>query len=270
MTTIVIPVFNRWDLTRTCLETLRKTARAAHVVVVDNASTDETPIRLASAKWNHVQYTRLGRNRGFATACNRGLELVTSDTIVFLNNDTRTRTGWLMPLLGRLRDPSVGAVGSLLLYPDNRVQHAGMAFWGPQQPGHLYRLFDRWQHPGIMRPKSLQCVTGACLALRTADARRLEGFDTRYLNSFEDVDLCFRVRAELGLTVIYEPNSCLIHLEGQTEGRQDHEAESGAKFFARWGDFVRVDAEQILAADNAYARAVMLSRSGTDPSSMLA
>ena len=128
---IIIPVFNRAGLTRTCLDALQRTIdRDGHeVIVVDNASTDGMAAMLATHPLS-PRTLRNAENLGFARACNQGAEAARGEFVLFLNNDTVPEPGWLEPLLEVVRrEPAVAAVGSRLLYPgSNLIQHAGVAF----------------------------------------------------------------------------------------------------------------------------------------------
>src|SRR5439155_9652208 len=107
---IVIPVWNEWQMTRGCLDTLRPTLGVRdEVIVVDNGSRDATPNGLRSFPW--VKVITNEENRGFATACNQGLAAATNDAVVFLNNDTLLTPRWLDALLAPFEDERVGATG---------------------------------------------------------------------------------------------------------------------------------------------------------------
>ena len=105
---IIIPLFNRVDLTVACLRALAaNTGEVDHeIVLVDNASSDETPELLAGLGGD-VKVVRNEENLGFATACNQGARTASSERLVFLNNDTEPWPGWLPPLLGALQDDDV-------------------------------------------------------------------------------------------------------------------------------------------------------------------
>lgn len=245
--TIVIPVLNNWHLTEACLLSLRDTAPEAEVVVVDNGSTDDTLANLTS-NFRDVLAIHNTRNLGFAKACNQGAKYATGRVLVLLNNDTVTHTGWLEPLVESLADPSVLVVGSLLLFPNGSVQHAGMALRANLQWAHLYGGIHPDSEPGVRRAKDLQAVTGACLAMRRSHFLDLGGFDEGYVNGYEDVDLCCKAR-KAGGRVRYEPRSVLTHHEGQTSGRFDSEPQNIARFYGRWRRDLRPDLDRIVAED---------------------
>jgi GT2 family glycosyltransferase len=231
---IVVPAFNQVFFTRACLTSLRCAQGGAEVIVVDNGSSDGTPELLAS--WigaeTGLSVLRLAENRGFAAACNAGAEQSSREFLVFLNNDTFVLEDWLANLLRPFGDSEVVVTGSRLLYPDGRVQHAGLAFdaTGPQ---HLF-LGLPGDAPIVLRPRQLQAVTGASLAIRRENFQSLGGFDAGYHNSFEDVDLCLRVRAAGG-RIVYAPDSVAYHFEGMTEGRHAPiDVRNSERFLQRW------------------------------------
>ena len=215
---IVIPAYNQVFYTRVCLASLEQQQVNAEVVVVDNGSTDETPEALA--QWAQRgcgrQVVRYEENLGFARACNAGAEAATGEFTLFLNNDTFVLPGWLDNLIQPFADPSIVVTGSRLLYPNGHVQHAGVAF-DNVGPRHIFVGLPG-NSPVVLEQRDYQVVTGAALAIRASDFGRLGGFDCSYHNTYEDVDLCLRVRREGG-RVVYVPTSVAYHFESMTEGR---------------------------------------------------
>lgn len=256
---IVIPVFNKADLTLQCLKALKGSTKVPYeIIVVDNASTDSTQHDLRSLyppgddAWNNFTYLRNEVNLNFSGACNQGAKVAKGATIVFLNNDTIPFTGWLEPLVAELdENKDVTIVGAKLLYPDNTIQHAGVAFMRETRfPYHPYSHFSA-DHPGANHRRELQVVTGACLAIRKDDFFRAGQFNEEYKNGGEDIELCLKVR-ERGGKVVYTPESVLIHLESQSPGRMDANDANVKVFFKNFPDTLLSDEDAFYYEDGLY------------------
>jgi GT2 family glycosyltransferase len=224
---VVIPVWNGRPYLVACMEALLAQVPGAfrfgegrvEVLCVDNASSDGS----ADFIEEHYPQARLIRNpvnRGFAGACNVGIEAASGATIALLNQDTRVRPGWLAALSDALTDARVGVVGCKALYPDGEtIQHAGGRIQWPVAMAEHYGAGERdagqWD-----TPREVDYVTGAAMAFRRDVLEAVgqgpldEGFWPGY---YEDVDLCYRVRAA-GYEVWYIPSAVLIHEESPSLG----------------------------------------------------
>ena len=143
-------------------------------------------------------------------------EYVTSENILFMNDDVIVHSDAIAPCLKILENKDFGAVGIKLLYGDGTIQHAGI-FWDCnnlgmcQGVGHLhFKEKNRDLPAGIVLG-----VTGAFLMLRTADFKKIGGFDERFKHCFEDVVLCKRIR-DLGMQIVCNNAVEAIHYESQT------------------------------------------------------
>lgn len=243
--TIVIPVFNKWELTRKCMESLHRHC-AGHdleLIVVDNGSTDATAAELATLGTTlfdgGFSAIRFPENRNFGPACNAGAAAATSDLLFFLNNDTILTPGWLPPLLETMRgDDAPGAAGPLLLYEDDTVQHLGVAL-GADGVLHLYRDFPA-THPAVGRKRALQFITAAAMLMPRDLFFDCGGFFEGYRNGFEDIELCVRIR-ERGKHLACVPESRIYHLESRTPGRKDNDARNGELLEERCGGAMAMD-----------------------------
>ncbi|MHB8057203.1 MAG: FkbM family methyltransferase [Desulfuromonadaceae bacterium] len=227
---IIIPVFNKCELTQQCLQSLFATLPhkiTCEVIIVDNGSSDETANYLKTLG-DQVRVVSNTTNLGFAKACNQGAQAAAGKNMLFLNNDTEPQQAWLEPMLDMLEsDASIGAVGSKLLFPDGTIQHAGVLVLEDQKMPDL--LFARHVFygqsadlPDANRTMAYQVLTAACLLVRAEAFRQVDGFDEGYWNGYEDVDLCFKLR-EQGWQLTYQPASVVIH----------HESKSGKERFAK-------------------------------------
>jgi GT2 family glycosyltransferase len=231
---IVIPVYNNWWMTARLLRELDRLRAATSVdfetIVVDNASTDETPKAIAAFPW--VRYAREETNRNFAGACNAGARLAQAPLTFFLNNDAYPLGDALAPLVRALEDEEVAIAGGALFFEDGVTQAAGFvvlanAHWHFSQRNLPASL------PGVTASRAAIAVSGAAMAVRTAWYLDAGGFDEAYANGFEDVDLCMRAR-ERGRTIAYVADARFAHYEGATQGRFDREAANERRFYDRW------------------------------------
>ena len=248
---IIIPAWNKVELTQQCLVALGPATEdvSFELIVVDNHSTDSTP-QFLSSLGGDVRIITNDENLGFAKACNQGAAIATGEYLVFLNNDTIPLTGWLSAMVDEVRThPDVTVVGSKLLYQDGTTQHAGVAIdRNNLTPYHIYNGFAA-DHPAVNKRRELNAVTAACLLIRRSVFAELGGFDEGFLNGFEDVDLCLRVREKHG-RIVYQPRSVLYHLESQTPGRKQHDQANAHRLQQRWGHcWWLVDDDSIYAGD---------------------
>ena len=252
---VVIPVWNLWDMTEPCLRSLAEHSAGENmeVVVVDNHSTDATASELeplGEALFGAAfKAVRMAENVGFARGCNAGAQAAGGDLLFFLNNDTTLTPGWLPPLRAVMADPRIGAVGPLLLYPDGTVQHCGIYVNPFNAVGHLYEHLPgsfaaaRNHHP-------LQAITGAAIMLRKTQFEACGGFYEGFRNGFEDIDLCLALRAQ-GLKLRVESRSVIYHHTSRTPGRFAHDRENCTLLMQRKGGAVRPD-EHVLAKLDGY------------------
>jgi GT2 family glycosyltransferase len=249
---IVIPVHGKAELTRACLDAvLADLPGNCEVVVVDDASPDPTP-QLLAGYGEAIRVVSRERNGGFAVACNEGAAAARGELLLFLNNDTEPRAGWLEALRGyATAHPEAAVLGAKLLYPGEVVQHAGVVFGQDGYPHHLYAGFPA-KHPAVCHPRRLQAVTAACMLVRRDAFEAAGGFDTGFHNSLEDVDLCLRIGAAGG-EVHYCPDAVLVHLESASRGRSDRFERSVSLYCERWRQRVHRDDLEIYASDGLLA-----------------
>lgn len=236
LVSVIIPTFNKWAYTSKCLQKLAQNTSDVpyETIVVDNASTD--PTRESLTRLGQPLRTKLNdSNLGFAKACNQGAAMARGKYLLFLNNDTEPQPGWLQAVVRAAEaDPSVAVVGSKLLFPDGTVQHGGVGFaYAEPFPISPYHLDYRQPAAGSDEVRELEAVTGACLLTRADVFNAVGGFDEGYLNGYEDVDFCLKVRATGG-RIIYTPDSVVIHHESVSDGRFLKALENIELLHRRW------------------------------------
>jgi GT2 family glycosyltransferase len=239
---VVLPVHNRAALTEQCLEALRADPPAVsfETIVVDDASTDSTA-ELLDRRGESITVVSRKENGGFAVACNDGAGAAAAEFVLFLNNDTIPKAGWLDTLVSYADAHAEAAVvGAKLIFPNDTIQHAGVVICQDGLPRHLYAGFPA-DHPAVNKARRFQAVTAACMLVRRSTFDQVGGFDTEFRNSLEDADLCLRI-GEQGHEVHYCPDSVLYHLESVSRGKRSDETEHNMRLFrSRWGDRARPD-----------------------------
>lgn len=249
---IVIPAYNKWNLTKNCLKALKETAKnlRIEIIIIDNSSNNETQNGIQEFQSPGLTYVRNMTNVGFSRACNQGAKIAKYNLILFLNNDTVPLRNWLHELLKVMRHhPDAAVAGSKLLYENKTVQHAGVCFSSTNKcPVHIYRRYPE-HHPAVNKIRAFQAVTAACLIVRRNVFLSHGMFDERYLNGYEDVDFCLKVSGK-GHKIIYHPQSTLFHLEGQSEGRTNHENKNFTLFWSSWSAKIKPDELGYVIEDN--------------------
>ena len=217
--TLIILAWNRWELTKRCLDTLRETDLSdAEVLVVDNGSTDETPSALAAYPW--VRTVRNPTNVGFVRGNNGGIAVSDpASDVVLLNNDMEfPQKDWLSRLRACADSRAdAGVVGCRLRLLDGRLLHAGTyilpdTMWG-QQIGSLEK--DLGQFSAV---REVEGIVFACAYVKRELIEKIGGLSEDFQSYFEDTDYCLRAR-QAGYSTLLCGDVTLVHNEhGSTRG----------------------------------------------------
>ena len=237
---IVIPVYNKFSYTDTCLRSLSAdiSKLRVEIIVVDDCSTDETWQNLSEI--SGIRALKNPQNLGFIGACNAGAAAAKGEFVVFLNNDTAVQAGWLDALIATFDvRPDAGLVGAKLVYPDGRLQESGGIIFNDGS-GWNYGRFADPNDPQYGFLREVDYCSGAAIALRKSLFDQFGGFDTLYAPAYyEDTDLAFKVRLA-GLKCYVQPASVVVHFEGissgtdVTSGIKRYQLINQEKFLARW------------------------------------
>jgi O-antigen biosynthesis protein len=239
---IIIPVYNQLGYTLKCLKAiatnLAKTT-LVEIIVIDDCSTDQTSEILETI--TPITLIKQPSNQGFIHSCNQGASVAKGKYLYFLNNDTEIQPNCLESLIEVLaQDEQVGAVGSKLIYPQGSLQEAGGLIW-QDASGWNYGRNDNPYAPEYNYLREVDYCSGASLMVRKAIFESLEGFEQNFAPAYyEDTDLCFAIRHQLGLKVMYQPQSQVIHYEGIssgtsiTTGVKQYQTINASKFKHKW------------------------------------
>jgi O-antigen biosynthesis protein len=224
--TIVIPTRDYVSLLRECIRGLTKLTDypSFDVVVVDNGSTEPGALALLCELREDPRFKVLDR-RGpfnFSLLCNDGARSTNGAVLVFLNNDIAMLNGnWLKPLVRWAIRPEIGVVGAKLLFPNGRIQHAGVVLGFGGIAGHIYRRAaakEAGYLNQLQSPHEVRAVTAACIAIERTKFEAVGGFDADHLPiDLNDIDLCLRI-AERGWVNMWVPDSVLVHVQSASRG----------------------------------------------------
>lgn len=238
---IIVAVYDRLEYTKKCLDSIFEFGSKYdfEIIIVNNASSDGTKEFLDELDGKIVA-THNERNLGFAKACNQGAARASGGFLLFLNNDTIVTKNWMDVLISELdENPEIAMAGSKLLFPDDTIQHAGVVFGEDKIPYHIY-VREMKEKNYVNKKRKFNAVTAACMLVRKDIFDKVGGFDENFLNGYEDIDLCLKIK-ELGKDIIYCPESVVYHYESISEGRTDKHTENRELFLKKWGNKIQQD-----------------------------
>ena len=223
----IIVNYNAGEFLRSCVDSLLNCPLETEVIVVDNASTDESLDALAGLP--NVQIIKNATNVGFATACNIGIRVASAPFLLFLNPDCFFEPDTLIRLLEAMRFVErVGMVGGLLVNPDGTEQAGGRrAIPTPWRSFvrafGLARFADRWprlffdfhlhKQPLPNHNIEVEAISGACMMVRREAIQDVGEWDERYFLHCEDLDWCMRFRQK-GWKILFVPSARVTHALG--------------------------------------------------------
>ena len=209
LVSIVIPVHGQWDLTRRCLESIRRhTPEPFEIIVVDDASPDDTAERLS--RESDVLTVTVEHNLGFPGAVNRGLVATSGEFVCILNNDTEVTPGWLSEMLAALEMPGTAMVGPR----SNRI--SGLQGVPDTPPLRRQRQAHHWASEWARSRRGVSWrvnrLVGFCLVARRELFERLGGLDEGFgRGNFEDDELSDRILAAGGDLRVVDGSVVLHH-----------------------------------------------------------
>ena len=217
MVSIIIPTCAARGYVETCIKTLReRTAyRNFEIICVDNIPDKQIAWKIW-LKQNVDKIVPMPDAFNWSHFNNRGAAVAAGEYLLFLNDDIEiTQPDWLDAMLEHVQRPEVAVVGPQLLYPDGKVQHAGMFLATPGIARHAFR-FAASDEPGYfglaLTQRNVIAVTGACMLMRRTMFQALGGFDEAHEIINNDLDFCLRAH-QAGKLVVFTPHASLIHHE---------------------------------------------------------
>ena len=249
LVSIVIPNMDHVDDLKKCIDsiTAKSTWKRYEIVVVENNSKEPGTFEYYRSIENRpeIRIVKWEGGFNFSAICNYGARAAKGDYILLLNNDIQVITpDWLEQMLMFAQRDDVGAVGAMLYYPDDTIQHAGVILGIGGVAGHSHKYFERGKYGYASRltiAQNLSAVTAACCMISRDAWERVGGLDEAFTVAFNDVDLCMRIR-KAGYLIVWTPYAELYHFESKSRGAEDTPEKQMRfkseidRFYDKWGD----------------------------------
>lgn len=225
---IIIPTRDQLGILKTCIDGILKNIVYANytITILDNNSElAETHEYFQTMKGQGIRVLSIPGPFNFSKLVNVGVASCSGELLLLLNNDIEAITsGWLDEMVRHALRPGIGVVGAKLLYPNGKIQHAGVILGIGGVAGHAFRYFDGNATGPLHRLTLVQnysAVTGACMLFKRCIFDEVGGFEEQELPvAFNDVDFCLRV-LQKGYRNLFTPTAELIHHESYSRGKDD-------------------------------------------------
>lgn len=222
---IIIPNKDEKRMLKRCIDSIinKTTYKNYEIIIIENNSQKKNTFDyyedlkkksfIRVIEWNHAfNYSAINN---FAVKHAKG------ELLVFLNNDTSIiSSDWLEQMAMHALRKEIGAVGAMLYYPDDTVQHAGVVLRIGGIAGHSHKGTDRGEPGSFARlfvVHDVSAVTAACLMTRRAVFEEVGGFNEALAVAFNDIDFCLKIR-EKEYQIVMNPLAELYHYESKTRG----------------------------------------------------
>ena len=253
LVSIVIPFKDKPALLDACLGSIlqRSSYQNFEIVGVSNNSEDTaTFARMEhfSQADSRVRFVEKNVPFNFSEVCNFGVEQASGEYVILLNNDIEIISpDWIERMLEHAQRESIGAVGGKLLYPDGRIQHAGVVVGMVGAAGHPHKFFPDnhiGYHGRLHLVYNVSAVTGAMMMVKTDKYKQVGGLDEDNLAvAYNDIDLCLKLM-DAGYTNLFTPHAKATHHESISRGYEDTDEKmqrllKEQRFFLnKWADFL--------------------------------
>ncbi len=229
LVSIVIANKDNIDALDTCLKSIyeKSTYRNFEIIIVENNSTEQSTFEYyknLEEQLTNVKVVYWKDKFNYSAINNFGFTEAEGDYVLLLNNDVEVITpSWIEELLMFAQRKDVGAVGAMLYYPDDTIQHAGVILGIGGVAGHAHKYFPRGTFGYMSRgaiAQNYSAVTFACVMMASDVFEEMHGIDEKFEVAFNDVDMCMRIR-KAGYLNVFTPYAELYHYESKSRGQED-------------------------------------------------
>lgn len=188
------------------------------VVVADDATPQRIIDELLLLAGDRLRLVRWSSSFNFSAKMNRGAVHAAGEYLLLLNDDVELISAdWIETMLGLVRQPGIGLVGTLLYFEDGTVQHGGHLYAGGWA-GHIapgWSALRDDEFASMTTDREVSGVTAACAMISAELYRQIGGFSADYAGNYNDVDFAFKVRST-GASIVWTPRARLFHFESKS------------------------------------------------------
>ncbi len=253
LVSIIIPFKDKPELLDSCLNSVLNRSSYSNFEIVgvsnnsEQALTFERMTHFSDAD-ERIRFVEKNIPFNFSAICNYGVEQARGEYIVLLNNDIEIISpDWIELMLEHAQRDQIGAVGGKLLYPDGRIQHAGVVAGMVGAAGHPHKFFPDnhiGYHGRLQMVFNTSAVTGAMMMMRTDKFNEVGGLDEDNLAvAYNDIDLCLKL-LDKGYYNLFTPHCRATHHESISRGYEDTDEKmqrlltEQKHFLTKWADFL--------------------------------
>ena len=265
---ILIPNKDHVGELETCISSIfeQSTYENFEIVIIENGSEEEETFsyyeQLKAQYGEKVRIVTWQYGFNYAAINNFGAREAKGEYLLLLNNDTEVITpDWLQEMLMFAQRKDVGAVGPIMYFGDDTIQHAGVIMGIGGTAGHSHKGAKRGSAGylcKLMLAQDVSGVTGACLMISKEKYERMGGLDEKFVVAFNDVDFCCRL-LDAGYYNVFTPFAQLYHYESKSRGYEDT-PEKIARFNREKALLLERHGERIAKGDSYYNPSLNLSR----------
>jgi GT2 family glycosyltransferase/SAM-dependent methyltransferase len=241
LVSIIIPTRDKPELIERCLKSIYELTTYPHfeVLLIDNNTTDQAAKKIIDAY--PCKKSSYFEEFNFSKINNLGAKNANGDYLIFLNNDTQILSGdWIHNLLYYAEQEDIAAVGPLLKFPNNTVQHAGVVLGFRGTADHIMRGFtvDCDGYAGSLTcAREVSAVTAACMMVKKSVFWDVGGFNEHYSLIYQDIDLCLKFISR-GYRIIFNPRVVITHYESSTRNKNQYDFIDRNLFLDQWSEII--------------------------------
>jgi GT2 family glycosyltransferase len=257
LVSIIIPTRDGYNILSKCIKSiLEKTLyKNYEIIIIDNQTTSKKTLAYFNKldKYENIRILKYPHAFNYSAINNFAVKHAKGEIIALLNNDVEIISyHWLTEMVQHAIREDIGAVGAMLYYDDNTIQHAGVILGIGGVAGHSHKYFQKGVNGYFSRLKIIQnlsAVTGACIVVRKKLYEEIGGLEENLKVAFNDVDFCLKL-IEKGYRNLWTPYVELYHHESISRGKENN-PEKIARFNSEI-DYMKSRWLNYLQADNYY------------------